>query len=350
MADKARKAMELQRARLLEQAKAIERDMAELDRITAKYNLVVSASGSKSKSGPDPKHQKKERKAAKGSIASLIKRYKAHKDSRYHKINYQTRLNYESLLKVILADCGDRKLADLKARDIQGFYEKWTERGEAMAKSLVTHLRMLCGFGATVLGDSECERLSVVMHKMRFKMSKPRKERLTAEQATAVRAMAHKMGMHSIALAQALQFELGLGQKDVIGEWVPASEPGMSDVTDGNEKWFRGLRWSEIDQNLILRHRKTGGGEIRANLRAAPMVMEELARFGDPLPASGPMIIREGEGLPYASHQFRRQWRMVANAAGVPDEVYNMDSRPRRADRRASPDVEVSRQDAQSAR
>jgi hypothetical protein len=26
----------------------------------------------------------------------------------------------------------------------------------------------------------------------------------------------------------------------VIGEWVPTSEPGVSDITRGNEKWLRG--------------------------------------------------------------------------------------------------------------
>jgi hypothetical protein len=34
------------------------------------------------------------------------------------------------------------------------------------------------------------------------------------------------MGWHSIALAQAIQFDCALRQKDVIGEWVPESEPG----------------------------------------------------------------------------------------------------------------------------
>ena len=35
---------------------------------------------------------------------------------------------------------------------------------------------------------------------------------------------AHEMRRDSIALAQAIQFETGLSQKDVIGEWVPESE------------------------------------------------------------------------------------------------------------------------------
>ena len=43
-------------------------------------------------------------------------------------------------------------------------------------------------------------------------------------------------------------------QKDVIGEWVPISEPGMSAVINGNSKWLRGLDWKEIDANWICKH------------------------------------------------------------------------------------------------
>ena len=38
-------------------------------------------------------------------------------------------------------------------------------------------------------------------------MAQPRKERLTFEQANMIRAKAHELGLHSIALAQAFQFE-----------------------------------------------------------------------------------------------------------------------------------------------
>jgi hypothetical protein len=55
-------------------------------------------------------------------------------------------------------------------------------------------------------------------------------------------------------LAQALQFELMLRQKDVIGEWVPDSEPGENDIHHDGRKWFRGIRGDAIDGDMILRH------------------------------------------------------------------------------------------------
>jgi len=62
------------------------------------------------------------------------------------------------------------------------------------------------------------------------------------------------MGRPSIALAQAFQFELMLRQKDVIGEYVPIAEAGISDLQVDGLKWLRGIRWEEISEDLVLRH------------------------------------------------------------------------------------------------
>jgi integrase len=43
-------------------------------------------------------------------------------------------------------------------------------------------------------------------------------------------------------------------------------------------------------------------------------------------PAAGPIIVAE-DGLPFTSWVFRKRWRLLANAAGIPKSVKNMDSR-----------------------
>jgi hypothetical protein len=202
-------------------------------------------------------------------------------------------------------------------------YDGWTEDGQiAMGHALIGMLRTLVNFGVTNLEDSECERLSGVLRAMRFEMAKPRGERLTAAHAKAIIGKAHQMGVHSVALAQAFQFDCKLLQKDVIGEWVPKSEPGDSDVTQGNEKWLRGLKWSDISGvDWILRRE-----DIKFDLHETPNVSEELRRFPQ-IPTFGPAIVVERTGLPYRNYQFRRAWREIATAAGVPDNVRHMDSR-----------------------
>jgi hypothetical protein len=99
------------------------------------------------------------------------------------------------------------------------------------------------------------------------KAPKPRTERLTAEQAVAVRKVAREhFGWPSIALAQALQFDLMLRQKDVIGEWVPRRGAGhqrreSTGALESTDKWLRGLRWSEVNENLILKHNTSKRGK-----------------------------------------------------------------------------------------
>lgn len=265
-----------------------------------------------------------------GTLRSLIGCYETDPDSRFQKQRFGSRQNHGRTLARITAKHGDTELREINARLLLRWHEVWSEGGKiSMGSSFVAQLRSLFSFGATILEDRECERLCGIMHKMRFPMGRPRTERITADQAVAVRAKAHEMGWHSIALAQAIQFELMLRQKDVIGEWVPHSEPGTSEILVQKLKWITGLRWSEIDENLILRHRTSKRGkDIEVDLKLAPMILEELQLI--PVrPASGPVIVSEfrGRGLPWVDGEFRRRWRAIAEAAGVPANVRNMDSR-----------------------
>jgi hypothetical protein len=216
-----------------------------------------------------------------GTLRGLIRCYQTDPDSSFHKLRYQIRENYTSVLKRLENQHGDVLIEDIKARGVLAWHKAWSADGAhiPMAKVFVNMLR-------TVV---------------------------------------------SVALAQALQFELTLRQKDVIGEWVPVAEPGVSDVTWSGQKWLHGLRWSEIDQNMILRHTTSKTGkDLEVNLKHAPMVLEEiqsmLERDGE-LPTIGPMIMAETTGRPWVTGEFRRRWRTCARAAGVPDAIRNMDTR-----------------------
>jgi hypothetical protein len=44
-------------------------------------------------------------------------------------------------------------------------------------------------------------------------------------------------------------------------------------------------------------------------------------------PPSGPLIVDPQTGLPFEAWKYRRIWRELATAAGVPKEVWNMDTR-----------------------
>jgi Phage integrase family len=261
-----------------------------------------------------------------GSVAGLIRCYQGDEDSPYRDLRYKSREYYRSLCKRIENDLGDRQLTDLNIRHIKHWH-KGIGR-VAMAHALAKMLRILVNFGAGLLEDNECERLSGVLGRERFKMPQPRNSVLSADQASAIRKQAHFFGLPSVALSQAFQFDLMLRQKDVIGEWVPISESGISDVLDGQNKWLRGIRWEEIDANFILKHvTSKRQKEITVNLRDAPMLMEEMGTNRSAMPNAGPVVVSERSGRPWYPVEFRRNWREVATAAGVPRSVRNMDSR-----------------------
>lgn len=273
------------------------------------------------------------------TLRELVNKYQTDPDSTYHKKRFAVRKNHDITLRRIVLQHGDLSLSEIKGRLLLTLHKEWSNDGQkiAIAHAFIGHLRTLFGFGATLLEDTECERLCAVLHKMRFPMPKPRTERLTADQVIAHRAKAHARYWDTMALAQALQFEFMLRQKDVIGEWVPVSEPGISAVVGPKGKWLMGLRWEEIDEHMILRHNTSKRGkDVEVDLKLAPMVLEELALHVHApvdqitrasLPASGPLIICEVTGYPYSTAEFRRKWRIVANEAGIPKEVRSMDSR-----------------------
>jgi hypothetical protein len=315
-------AIEQKRARLAEQAAAIEREMAELadlSALAAKHNMIVSPAPIVSKEGD-----------AVQTVAELAESYRADPRSPYHSLRFKVRQNYDSGINRIVAAAGPSRIADLNAPAIKRLYDQWASDGKlASGRALIAKLRLLSSFGFTVLNSDACMRLSTVLRNMHFPLAKARAERLTADQAIAIRAKAHEMGRSSIALAQAFQFDLPLKQTDVIGEWVPLSEHGVgvSDIVHKKMgKWVRGLRWEEIDEKLILHHvTSMHQRELEVDLKRAPMVMEELRKIGK-LPKRGPVIVCEFAGKPWSQNEYRRWWRKLADAVGVPKNVKNMDS------------------------
>jgi hypothetical protein len=266
------------------------------------------------------------------TVADLIKSYTEDKDSPYHALRYKTRDYYYHQLKRIQKAYGSLKLADLTADAIENIYETRAAEGTpSMGYALVNILRILINYGATALQHPECERLAGAVKRVKKRSYSPRKVYISAAQADAIRAEAHRQGKHSIALAQALQFDCKLRQKDVVGEWVPIGEPGSSErlreiKNGGTEKWLKGLRWSQIDEDLILTHYTSlNQKKLVIDLKTKPMVRDELRRLGS-IPTSGPMIINEKTGDPWVANEFRRFWRKIAKACGIPDDVNNADT------------------------
>lgn len=281
-----------------------------------------------------------------GTVASLIDCYERDPDSPFHKLRFASKKTYRAFMRLLEQTVGERVLSEVRGRDLRRWYENYSTPSDAdgpkripRAHAAMTMFRMMLSFGVSILEDEDCARLKAIMSEMQFAQGRSRVEEITAEQSAAVIAKAHEIGRPSVALAQALQFELVLRQKDVVGEWVPLDEPGLSDMTRHGRKWLYGIDWREISEDLTLTHRlskslkgrdaiadRHAGKTKIWDLKLYPMVMAELARIPKEQRV-GPLIINERTALPYVARQFEKAWRKAATLAGVPANVQNRDSR-----------------------
>lgn len=262
------------------------------------------------------------------TLSDLLTAYQTHPNSKYHKLRYHVRQNHAGMLKRIEAMYGSTPLLEIRAAKLKAWHDEWSAGGKVSSgHSFLGQLSSASTFGIVWLEDADCVRMSMILSKLKMEPPEPRGVFLTAPQVEAIRLMAHSWGWHSMALAQAFQFDLMLRQKDVIGEYVPFTEPGESEVRFRGQKWLRGITWEEVDADMVLTHTTSKRKKpIEAELLLCPMIVEELAFIGG-RKATGPIIINECTGMPWSAAEFRRKWRLLANAAGIPKEVCNMDSR-----------------------
>jgi hypothetical protein len=158
----------------------------------------------------------------------------------------------------------------------------------------------------------------------------PRKLVLNADQVSAARQAVREMQHPRVALAYAIQFEGAVRQWDVKGQWLPMADRTPSAVHYKGKKWI-GPTWANVDENLILRWtptktEDTTAPEIVVDLRACPMVMEEL-EFIAIEARKGPLIPDLSAGRPYTEDRFSEIWRAAAKAAGISPKVWNRDLR-----------------------
>jgi len=262
-----------------------------------------------------------------GTLGGLIKLYETRPESPYHDKASSTKRVYADDMRLIGRILGDRRLTRITGLDFLRWYKelrkpKTPDRSERIrrAHGVIVMLRILFSYGA-ILGLPETRRLRDILGELRFADAPPREQQITFEQASAFISKAHELGYPEMALAQALQFEGTLRQWDVIGEWI------SDDAAPHRQRWTKGLLWSEIsrDRILIKRTGKTTS-KVKIDLNDYPLIVAELDRLPT-MPRIGPVIIDSKTGEPFKRRAFAGRWREIARAAGIPDDVWNRDSR-----------------------
>lgn len=304
------------------------------------------------------------------SLSRLMHRYRSDVLSNYYKgqhaidggLEFCTRRFYDRLMaqidKTEWADedgvtrrTSEVSITEIKGRTIHLWHQIWSDNGKkvSMGHALVGMLRTLVNFGAAYLDDLECARVAIILHNLKFENGQPRTVRIVRDQVVAI-CNAARPTLPMVSLAQTMQFEFGWRQKDLLGEYIPVSERGISDILDGNRKWMKGLRWEEIDADFIVHHITSKRKKLsEPDLKLAPLTLRELGHMWpgcyeikkaekegeadkiiphrEVLPAKGPVILDQHRGIPYYADDFREEWRGFAVACDVPLNVQNRDTR-----------------------
>ncbi|MEH3109094.1 MAG: hypothetical protein PGN22_03190 [Agrobacterium cavarae] len=253
-----------------------------------------------------------------GTFKSLISLYRVDKTSSLHSVKHSTRIrDYEPSLRVLDKNIGERFVAGITASDIKRWFSKWREKGHRRATGAVKMLRVVISYGAGERFPG-CAEVRLILADMRFEQPAPRTVAMTYDQCLAIVKKSAEMECPSIGFVEALKFETALRRIDVIGEWAPP--PG------GGEFRWTGLMAKDISKDMVLtlKTSKTGA-HVARDLNGYTLVKEALKAYR--IPDIGPVVIDEDYGKPYWENRYTEKFKKVRDAAGVPSNVWSMDSR-----------------------
>ena len=269
-----------------------------------------------------------------GTLRGLLNAYQVDHASPYRDLKWNTRRTYDHVLRLIDSAFGARNLSTLGIADFRRWYDEAKKPAKPgaservrRAHGIIQMLRRLFAYGVTA-ELPECARLMAILDSARFKQPARRRERLELAHVEAFLPVAIKADRLSLALGTAIQFETGMRQRDVIGEWQPVGEgEEAGGIVLGGRRWVNGLTWADLSAELVVRKVTTKTGAIVAHdLKLCPLVMAMLEQVPEDR-RLGPLIVDETAGRPYAEWAYGREWRAIARKAGVPNQVWNMDAR-----------------------
>lgn len=267
-----------------------------------------------------------------GTMLAACQLYQRHPHSRFHKVKHNTRKSYTDSLKIIEATVGKRLIRNVTVLDVQHWYDEWRKPAVAggaervdRAHDAVCMVRTVLRFGAA-LRYPECRLLADELKLVQFERGGAREEEMTFAQAGAFIRKALEMGRRGaiaaerarcMAIGVAAQFELLLRQKDIIGDWGGS----RGETWTGYFTWenIPGWRWrmktSKSKYRAAAEFDLTGYSLLFPLLQAVPH--DERAGA----------IVKGERGLPVRERSYRKWFRQIARAAGIPDAVWSMDSR-----------------------
>jgi hypothetical protein len=172
-----------------------------------------------------------------GTLRGLVRRYQLDPASPYQGVKWNTRRTYDEILVKIDRGLGERSVHAIKLDDFHRWYAeakkpKLPGQPERITKAhnLMRMLRRLFSYG--IMAELQgCKRVHEILEQAQFKGAARRRTVLNFGYVQAFITEAIKSNRRSLALGTALQFETGMRQKDVIGEWEPMVDGEVSGIS-----------------------------------------------------------------------------------------------------------------------
>lgn len=268
-----------------------------------------------------------------GTVLSACQLYQRHPQSRFGKVKSNTRKSYADSLKIIEATVGARLIHKLTILDVGTWYEDWRAPAKPggpervdRAHNTVAVFRTVLRFCAA-LRLPGCKVLADELALVKFERGSAREEQMTYRHATTFIRHALDMGARgvipadralSMAIGTAAQFELLLRQKDIIGEW---SDTAIDATWTGFFTWDRIPGWRWRMKTSKSKYRQAAEFDLTRYSLLFPLLdqVPHAERTG--------AIVKGEHGLPVRERSYRKWFRQISRAAGIPDEVWNMDTR-----------------------
>lgn len=290
-----------------------------------------------------------------GSVRSACRIYQSHPYSRFHSVKANTRKSYGDSLKVIEATVGGRQIRKVTVLDVQHWYDMWRKPAQPGGKEridrahdAVTMFKTVLRFNAAVSRSRpECNRLIEELKNasslVTFEKGGAREEEMTYAYASAfIRtalelerkgALPASRGIY-MAIGVAAQFELLLRQKDIIGERPKtqadldkAVRRGATVLAYGDQAWAGFFTWESIPG---WRWRmKTSKSKYRQAANFDLTIYGLLFPLLEAVPHDQRVgaVVKGEHGYAVQERSYRGWFRDIARAAGIPDQVWLMDSR-----------------------
>jgi hypothetical protein len=270
-----------------------------------------------------------------GTFGALLNLYESDPESNYNTgLKPEVRRIYGTYIRRLLGHIGELRIDHVDGGNLKRWFREW--RFDPDGSDHLPRARMVLAVvkAAISYGKSRrkpgCKEFSEVIADQEFPTPRARAFAPTAAQIEAARKAAHADGGPRRALLYALVYDTTGRTFDFLGQWLPMGYQKPSAILGYGKKWV-GPMWSAIDENLMLKIKptkteNTTAVEVTFDLSVCPMVMEELAHI-PPSERTGPLIIHERTGLPYAYQTFRDRWNADFRAAGMPKGMWCRDLR-----------------------